>query len=152
MSIKTPNPKCHLYWCFIEFIDWRYSHSCWYFWPLLWTSAPLAFGDRGGPQTDKHLPPSTFTDQFLRKADIKGLVSLNISGPWLAFNKILHSECGIHKYSYLQPMWPTVFYHGIELFNTASSVVPQILLCRRLPGLKPNCIDGVRCFTYSAGS
>jgi hypothetical protein len=23
-----------------------------------------------GPQTDKHLPPSTFTGQFLRKADI----------------------------------------------------------------------------------
>jgi hypothetical protein len=26
-------------------------------------------GDRG-PQTDKHLPPSAFTGQFLRKADI----------------------------------------------------------------------------------
>jgi hypothetical protein len=23
-----------------------------------------------GPQTDKHLPPSTFTGQFLRKADL----------------------------------------------------------------------------------
>jgi|LakMenE01Jun11ns_1017448.scaffolds.fasta_scaffold7920011_1 hypothetical protein len=21
---KTPNPKCRLYWCLIEFIDWRY--------------------------------------------------------------------------------------------------------------------------------
>jgi hypothetical protein len=29
-----------------------------------------------GPQTDKHLPPSTFTGQFLRKADIQGLLSL----------------------------------------------------------------------------
>ncbi len=28
---KTPNPKCRLYWCFIEFIDWRYNRSCWYF-------------------------------------------------------------------------------------------------------------------------
>ncbi len=66
--------------------------------PLLLTSAPLTFslvnlppsplpyaistgvhvfiqcvigggGDRG-PQTDKHLPPSIFTGQFLRKADI----------------------------------------------------------------------------------
>jgi hypothetical protein len=27
-------------------------------------------------QIDKHLPPSTFTGQFVRKADIKGLVSL----------------------------------------------------------------------------
>ncbi len=31
ITIKTPNPECHLYWCFIEFIDWRYSPSCWYF-------------------------------------------------------------------------------------------------------------------------
>jgi hypothetical protein len=40
-TIKTPNPKCCLYWCLIEFIDWRYSQSCWYFRPLLWTVAPL---------------------------------------------------------------------------------------------------------------
>jgi hypothetical protein len=31
---KTPNSKCRLYWCLIEFIDWRYSQSCWYFRPL----------------------------------------------------------------------------------------------------------------------
>jgi hypothetical protein len=23
ITIKTPNPKYCLYWCFIEFIDWR---------------------------------------------------------------------------------------------------------------------------------
>ncbi len=34
ISIKTPNPKCRLYWCLIEFTDWRYSQSCWYFRPL----------------------------------------------------------------------------------------------------------------------
>jgi hypothetical protein len=33
-TIKTQNPKCRLYWCLIEFIDWRYSQSCWYFRPL----------------------------------------------------------------------------------------------------------------------
>jgi hypothetical protein len=27
---KTPNPKWRLYWCLIEFIDWRYSQSYWY--------------------------------------------------------------------------------------------------------------------------
>ncbi len=43
ISIKTPNPNCPLYWCLIKFIDWRYSQSCWYFRPLLWTSAPLTF-------------------------------------------------------------------------------------------------------------
>ncbi len=36
--------------CIIEFIDWRYSQSCWYFRPLLWTSAPLSF-------SLVHLPP-----------------------------------------------------------------------------------------------
>ncbi len=97
--IKTPNPKCRLYWYLIEFLDWTYNQSCWYFRPLLRTRAPLTFslihlspplpfplwistglhvfiqcvtgggGDRG-LQTEKHLPPSTFTGQFLRKADI----------------------------------------------------------------------------------
>jgi hypothetical protein len=33
-TIKTQNPKCRLYWCIIEFIDWIYSQSCWYFRPL----------------------------------------------------------------------------------------------------------------------
>jgi hypothetical protein len=33
-EMKTPNPKCRLYWCLIEFIDWRFSQSCWYFRPL----------------------------------------------------------------------------------------------------------------------
>ncbi len=40
-TIRTPNPKCRLYWRLIEFMDWRYSHSCWYFRSLLWTVAPL---------------------------------------------------------------------------------------------------------------
>ncbi len=35
ISKKRPNPECCLYWCLIEFIDWRYSQSCWYFRPLL---------------------------------------------------------------------------------------------------------------------
>ncbi len=38
---RTQNPKCRLYWCLIEFVDWIYSQSCWYFRPLLWTVAPL---------------------------------------------------------------------------------------------------------------
>ncbi len=31
ISIKTPNPKCRLYCCLLEFVDWRNSQSCWYF-------------------------------------------------------------------------------------------------------------------------
>ncbi len=30
-------------WCLIKFTDWRYSQSCWYCRPLLWTSVPLTF-------------------------------------------------------------------------------------------------------------
>ncbi len=42
VTIKTQNPKCRHYWCLIEFIDWRYSQSCFFmFWSLLWTVAPL---------------------------------------------------------------------------------------------------------------
>ncbi len=43
ITIKTPNPKRRLYWSLIEFIDWRYSQSCWYFRPALWTIASLTF-------------------------------------------------------------------------------------------------------------
>jgi hypothetical protein len=28
ITIKTPTPICRLYWCFVEFIEWRYCHSC----------------------------------------------------------------------------------------------------------------------------
>ncbi len=28
LTIKTSNPKCRLYWCLIEFRDWKYSRSC----------------------------------------------------------------------------------------------------------------------------
>ncbi len=34
-NYKETKPKCRLYWSFIEFIDWRYSKSCWYFRPAL---------------------------------------------------------------------------------------------------------------------
>ncbi len=43
ITIKTPNPKCRLYWCFIEFIDWRIKSVMLVFRQLVWTSAPLTF-------------------------------------------------------------------------------------------------------------
>jgi hypothetical protein len=43
ITTKPPNHKVRLYWCLLEFIDWRYSQSCRYFRPLMWTSAPLTF-------------------------------------------------------------------------------------------------------------
>ena len=41
ITIKTPNSKCRLSWCLIEFIDWGYSQSCWYFRPSC-KQAPLS--------------------------------------------------------------------------------------------------------------
>jgi hypothetical protein len=31
INYKDTETKCRLYWCLVEFIDWRYSQSCWYF-------------------------------------------------------------------------------------------------------------------------
>jgi hypothetical protein len=28
ITLKTPNPKCRLYWFLMKLIDWRYSQSC----------------------------------------------------------------------------------------------------------------------------
>ncbi len=39
IKYKGNSPKCRLYWCSIEFIDGRYSQSCWNFRPSLWTIA-----------------------------------------------------------------------------------------------------------------
>ncbi len=42
--LKNLNCKGTLRQVFIrELIDWRYSQSCWYFRPALWTAAPLPF-------------------------------------------------------------------------------------------------------------
>jgi hypothetical protein len=47
-NYKDTKPYMSLYWYLIEFIDWRYSQLCWYFRPLLWTSAPRTLGGGGG--------------------------------------------------------------------------------------------------------
>jgi hypothetical protein len=47
VTIKTPNPKCCLYWCLIEI------QSVMYFRPVMWTSNPLTF-------SLVHLPPPPF--------------------------------------------------------------------------------------------
>jgi hypothetical protein len=52
-NYKSPSPKCRLYWRLIEVIDWRYSHSCRYFRPALWSIALLAFS-----LVSSHLPSS----------------------------------------------------------------------------------------------
>ncbi len=56
MSIKTLNSKCRLYWCLIEFIDWRDNQSSWYFRPALWTIAPLTFSLVSAPTPPPPLP------------------------------------------------------------------------------------------------
>jgi hypothetical protein len=33
INYKGTKTECRLYYCLIEFIDWRYSESCWYFLP-----------------------------------------------------------------------------------------------------------------------
>jgi hypothetical protein len=43
INFKDATTKCRLYWCLIEFIDWRYSQSCWYFRPSFVNYCPLTF-------------------------------------------------------------------------------------------------------------
>ncbi len=40
IHFKDTKTKCHLYRCLIEFIDWRYSQSCWYFRPSFVSYCP----------------------------------------------------------------------------------------------------------------
>ncbi len=98
--------------CLSEFIDWRFSQSCWYFRPsfvnccpsnLLSRSIPpppscvskytlymytLCVGGGGGvcgPQADKHMPQRPFTCQFFQKMTFcYGVFMVNYSmPPWL---------------------------------------------------------------------
>jgi hypothetical protein len=76
ITMKTPNPKCRFYWCLIDFIDWRYSQSCWYFRPLLWG------GGEGGDRVvllvnlkkSRHLRFGVFIDiwSMLLTKDVEG--------------------------------------------------------------------------------
>jgi hypothetical protein len=57
-TIKTPFPKCRLYWCLIEFIDWRHSQSCWYFDPSCELLPLYLLSDL--PQPSSPFPKSTY--------------------------------------------------------------------------------------------
>ncbi len=59
-------------------------------------------------QTDKYLPPSTFTGKFSRKADIYGLVFLQIFGPPGSFRFDWHySTDGPAQFS-----WDSIFKYS----------------------------------------
>jgi hypothetical protein len=106
--------------CLSEFIDWRYSQSCWYniYDPALWTIAPLTlslvqspplpcvnkcteytytvcWGGGGiwdsGPQTNKHLPQSSFTGQIFRWRHLAfpsiSLIFLRLAYSWGLWNR-----------------------------------------------------------------
>ncbi len=40
INYKETKTECRLYWCLLEFIDWEYSQSYWYFWPSLVNYCP----------------------------------------------------------------------------------------------------------------
>ncbi len=105
-TIKTPIPNCRLYWCLIELETGdRVSHvgiflpSC-ELAPLYLLSSSLPpppfrtykialpslkkTWEGRGPKTDKHMPPSPFTGQFLRKA-----------GVWCLSSYLVHGHCDL---------------------------------------------------------
>ncbi len=52
IDYKDTKTKCRLYWCSMEFIDWRDSQSYWYFRPSFVNYSPLTF-----PLVHLPLPP-----------------------------------------------------------------------------------------------
>ncbi len=57
--LTLPNPKCRLYWCLVEFIDWRYSQACWYFDPAVRTITATYNLLSGSPPPTLPLPKVT---------------------------------------------------------------------------------------------
>ncbi len=52
-------PKCRLYWCLIEFIDLRYSQSCWYFRPSFVNYCPSILTSLPFPPSQSQSPIHT---------------------------------------------------------------------------------------------
>ncbi len=63
INYKDIKTKCRLYWCLIEFIDWRYSQSCWYFRPSFvnYLPANLLSGSPPPPPPPPPLPKGQST-------------------------------------------------------------------------------------------
>ncbi len=40
INYKGTKTKCHFYWYLIEYIEWRHSQLCWYFWPSFVSYCP----------------------------------------------------------------------------------------------------------------
>ncbi len=117
ITVKTPNPKCRLHCCLIEFIDWRYSQSCWYFWPLLWSSAPLSF-------SLVDLPPPPPCVNSIYTVCNRGEGGWN-QVVWRASTGVLHSVLDQTK--------PTkLFYHPNKNLGGEGGL-RQINTCRQIP-------------------
>jgi hypothetical protein len=124
ISIKTPNPTCRLYSCLIEFIDWRYSQSCWSFRPLLWTSTSLTF-------SLVHLPPLPLFPVWISTGVyIRGLQCFKLNGNhtgndryWQKNNFLRFAKC-LKMYSFFRIcilrlrkvlLWPKFFFFNINM-------------------------------------
>jgi hypothetical protein len=61
---KDTKNKCRLYWCLIEFIDWRYSQSCWYFRPssVNYCFSNLLSGSPSPPLTPSQSQSAVYSD------------------------------------------------------------------------------------------
>ncbi len=126
ITIKTPNSKCRLYQCIIEFIDWRYSQSCWYFRPLLWTMPLYLYvyvqylyseyqGRWKGPQT-----PDA---KFLYRSIFKKRTTLMI---WCHYSYLVHAPppilvWSVQSYSsYLVPSLNKLVLLARHIYGRAS--------------------------------
>ncbi len=57
--LKSPT-KCRLYWCWLQFIDWRYSQSCWSLSPSLMNCCRSNLRSDSPPPPRSTLPKSKY--------------------------------------------------------------------------------------------
>ncbi len=69
--------KCCIFWCLIGFIDWRYSHWCWYFRPSLVNYCPSNLLSSSPPSPVPTSPFPCVKVQYLQSVCGWGGVELN---------------------------------------------------------------------------
>jgi hypothetical protein len=60
-SHRLTKTICCLYWCLIEFIDWRYGQSCWYFRPSFVNYCPYKLHSGSAPTPLPPFPKSKYS-------------------------------------------------------------------------------------------
>ncbi len=94
---RTINPKCRLYWCLIEFVDWRFSQSCWYFRPPV-NCCPSTFSlTSPNPSPPSKSKRTVLTDSVWRGGGRWGVLSCVVDHILQEFNTLFLTRFRTYK-------------------------------------------------------